>query len=143
MKWPTWWVPATPWGGHLRPGHHRQDDPRDDAGPGAGHPEHHPGAAGPAAGGNSEKRKITIPWFVPVPRRHRLQFRNLLPAELVDAINTLDTFLLTMAMTALGTESSFEKFKKAGARPFLLAASCTSGSSSAATGWSSSSASKL
>ena len=39
----------------------------------------------------------------------------------VDAINTLDTFLLTMAMTALGAESSFEKFKKAGARPFLLA----------------------
>jgi uncharacterized membrane protein YadS len=26
-----------------------------------------------------------------------------------------------MAMTALGAESSFEKFKKAGARPFLLA----------------------
>ena len=39
----------------------------------------------------------------------------------MDAINTLDTFLLTMAMTALGAESSFEKFKKAGARPFLLA----------------------
>lgn len=75
-----------------------------------------------AAGGNSEKRKITIPWFaflfLAVIGFNSL---HLLPAELVDAINTLDTFLLTMAMTALGTESSFEKFKKAGARPFLLA----------------------
>ena len=73
-------------------------------------------------GGNSEKRKITIPWFaflfLAVIGFNSL---HLLPAELVDAINTLDTFLLTMAMTALGTESSFEKFKKAGARPFLLA----------------------
>lgn len=74
------------------------------------------------AGGNSEKRKITIPWFaflfLAVIGFNSL---HLLPAELVDAINTLDTFLLTMAMTALGAESSFEKFKKAGARPFLLA----------------------
>ena len=77
---------------------------------------------GAAAGGNSEKRKITIPWFaflfLAVIGFNSL---HLLPAELVDAINTLDTFLLTMAMTALGAESSFEKFKKAGARPFLLA----------------------
>ena len=47
---------------------------------------------------------------------------HLLPSGVVSAINSLDTFLLTMAMTALGAESSFEKFKKAGARPFLLAA---------------------
>ena len=37
-------------------------------------------------------------------------------------INTFDTFLLTMAMTALGAETSIEKFKKAGAKPFVLAA---------------------
>ena len=30
--------------------------------------------------------------------------------------------MLTMAMTALGTETSIEKFKKAGAKPFVLAA---------------------
>ena len=29
--------------------------------------------------------------------------------------------LLTMAMTALGAETSIEKFKRAGAKPFLLA----------------------
>ena len=37
------------------------------------------------------------------------------------AIEYLDTFLLTMAMTALGTDTSFDKFKAAGAKPFLLA----------------------
>ena len=37
-------------------------------------------------------------------------------------INNLDTFMLTMAMTALGTETSIEKFKRAGAKPFVLAA---------------------
>ena len=29
--------------------------------------------------------------------------------------------MLTMAMTALGTDTSIEKFKQAGAKPFLLA----------------------
>ena len=76
----------------------------------------------PSSGANGEKRKITSPWFaflfLAVIGFNSL---HLLPAGLVDAINTLDTFLLTMAMTALGAESSFEKFKKAGARPFLLA----------------------
>lgn len=33
----------------------------------------------------------------------------------------IDTFLLTMAMTALGTETSIDKFRQAGAKPFLLA----------------------
>ena len=40
---------------------------------------------------------------------------------MVNGINTFDTFLLTMAMTALGAETSIEKFKKAGPKPFLLA----------------------
>ncbi|MDE7091664.1 MAG: putative sulfate exporter family transporter, partial [Bacteroidales bacterium] len=39
----------------------------------------------------------------------------------VNGINQLDTFMLTMAMTALGAETSFDKFKKAGFKPFLLA----------------------
>ena len=30
--------------------------------------------------------------------------------------------MLTMAMTALGTETSIEKFNKPGAKPFILAA---------------------
>ena len=36
-------------------------------------------------------------------------------------IEYVDTFMLTMAMTALGAETSIDKFKQAGAKPFLLA----------------------
>ena len=46
---------------------------------------------------------------------------DLLPHAVVDGINQVDTFMLTMAMTALGTDTSLEKFKQAGAKPFLLA----------------------
>ena len=37
------------------------------------------------------------------------------------AIEYIDTFMLTMAMTALGTDTGIEKFKAAGAKPFILA----------------------
>lgn len=46
---------------------------------------------------------------------------NLLPATCMEGIRKVDTFLLTMAMTALGVETSFDKFRKAGVKPFLLA----------------------
>ena len=46
---------------------------------------------------------------------------DLLPESVVSFINTFDTFLLTMAMTALGAETSIDKFKRAGAKPFVLA----------------------
>ena len=36
-------------------------------------------------------------------------------------IEYIDTFMLTMAMTALGTDTSIDKFKQAGAKPFYLA----------------------
>ena len=39
----------------------------------------------------------------------------------IKLIEYIDTFLLTMAMVALGAETSFDKFKKAGAKPFILA----------------------
>ena len=70
-----------------------------------------------------KRRRITIPWFA-VLFLLVIGFNSLdlLPPELLSGINTLDTFLLTMAMTALGAETSFDKFKKAGAKPFLLAA---------------------
>jgi uncharacterized integral membrane protein (TIGR00698 family) len=67
-------------------------------------------------------RKISMPWFA-------LMFLvvigfnslHLLPESIVSFINTLDTFLLTMAMTALGAETSIDKFRKAGFKPFALA----------------------
>lgn len=44
-----------------------------------------------------------------------------LPPFYVRSIQTADAFLLTMAMTALGVETSVDKFLKAGVKPFLLA----------------------
>lgn len=66
--------------------------------------------------------KISLPWFA-ILFLVVIGFNsfNLLPAAVVDFINTFDTFLLTMAMTALGAETSIDKFKKAGAKPFVLA----------------------
>lgn len=77
------------------------------------------GAAGEAACGG---RKIVIPWFA-VLFLVVIGFNSLglLPAGVVDFINLFDTFLLTMAMTALGAETSIEKFRKAGFKPFVLA----------------------
>lgn len=75
--------------------------------------------SGDAAG----KTKVQVPWFafgfLAVIGFNSL---NLLPGIVVEWINNFDTFLLTMAMTALGAETSFDKFKKAGPKPFLLAA---------------------
>ena len=70
-----------------------------------------------------ERGKINIPWFA-ILFLAVICFNslNLLPEAVVAGINTFDTFLLTMAMTALGAETSIEKFKKAGAKPFVLAA---------------------
>ncbi len=69
------------------------------------------------------KAKITIPWFA-ILFLVVIGFNSLglLPENVVAFINQLDTFLLTMAMAALGAETSIDKFKKAGFKPFLLAA---------------------
>lgn len=81
-------------------------------------------------GGKAEKSKITIPWFAfgfigIICLNSLLQY--LFGAETVKdiplngTIEYIDTFMLTMAMTALGAETSFDKFKQAGAKPFVLA----------------------
>ncbi len=76
-------------------------------------------------------RTITVPWFafgfLGVIALNSLVHSSGLLSDttlhtLTDAINGIDTFLLTMAMTALGTETSIDKFKQAGAKPFVLAA---------------------
>lgn len=68
------------------------------------------------------RARITIPWFafgfIAIIGFNSL---NLLPQRLVDGINYIDTFLLTMAMTALGMETHLRKFKEAGVKPFLFA----------------------
>ncbi len=57
-----------------------------------------------------ERGKITIPWFA-VMFIVMVGFNsfNFLPLEAIDVINGLDTFALTMAMSALGMGTSFEQ----------------------------------
>ena len=73
-------------------------------------------------GDHEGRGKISLPWFA-ILFLVVIGFNSfdLLPVPVVDFINTFDTFLLTMAMTALGAETSIDKFKKAGFKPFLLA----------------------
>lgn len=82
---------------------------------------------GQADGGKS---KITIPWFAfgfigIICLNSLLQYLfgvdSVKEIPLNGAIEYIDTFMLTMAMTALGTDTSIDKFKKAGAKPFVLA----------------------
>ncbi len=82
------------------------------------------------AGGRKEKSKITIPWFAfgfigVICLNSLLQYltgaESVREIPLNGAIEYVDTFMLTMAMTALGTETSIDKFKQAGAKPFVLA----------------------
>ena len=76
------------------------------------------------------KSKISVPWFafgflLVIAINSLLQSFTFIPADImtagISAINSFDNFLLTMAMTALGAETSIDKFKQAGAKPFYLA----------------------
>ncbi len=81
---------------------------------------------GATAVAGEKKFKITIPWFAVwfIVMAGINSFLINIPAiqPVIHGINELDTFLLTMAMTALGMETSVEKFKQAGAKPVALAA---------------------
>ena len=46
---------------------------------------------------------------------------GIIPKQAVSVINSLDIFMLTMAMCALGMETSLEKVRMVGPKPFLLA----------------------
>lgn len=81
-------------------------------------------------GGKQEKSKIAVPWFAfgfigVICLNSLLQYlfgvESVREIPLNGAIEYADTFLLTMAMTALGTETSIDKFRQAGAKPFVLA----------------------
>lgn len=83
------------------------------------------------ADGRVVKSKITIPYFAfgfigIICLNSLLQWlfgvESVKEIPLNGAIEYIDTFMLTMAMTALGAETSINKFKQAGAKPFMLAA---------------------
>lgn len=74
------------------------------------------------ASGSDTPGKINTPWFA-ILFLVVIVLNSFIPLSdsVRNGINTFDTFLLTMAMTALGAETSFDKFKKAGSKPFVLA----------------------
>ncbi|MBU3013176.1 YeiH family protein [Poseidonibacter lekithochrous] len=71
---------------------------------------------------NKIKQKVVIPWFAVlfcvVIVFNSFEF---ISAENIILINDFDTFLLAMAMFALGLQTHISKFKKVGAKPFYLA----------------------
>ena len=76
------------------------------------------------------KGKITIPWFafwfiavicINTLLQSICGVDSVKQIPLNGTIEYLDTFMLTMAMTALGTDTSIDKFRQAGAKPFVLA----------------------
>jgi len=76
------------------------------------------------SGGVTSGVKLVIPWFavyfIGMAGFNSLQ---LVPQNIVDVINEIDTFLLTMAMTALGMGTVFAKFKGLGLAPVYTAGS--------------------
>ncbi len=76
------------------------------------------------SGGESAGMSLVVPWFavyfVAMAGFNSLQ---IVPQDAVDIINEIDTFLLTMAMTALGMGTRFAKFKGLGLAPLYTAGS--------------------
>jgi len=75
-------------------------------------------------GERNEKTKLVIPWFaVYFIGVAGFNSFGLVPETIVHTINQIDTFLLTMAMTALGMGTIFAKFKGLGLAPVYTALS--------------------
>jgi uncharacterized integral membrane protein (TIGR00698 family) len=79
-------------------------------------------------GARDEKMKLVIPWFavyfIGVAAFNSLPFMQADNVKhIVNYINEVDTFLLTMAMTALGMGTIFAKFKGLGLAPIYTALS--------------------
>ena len=74
-------------------------------------------------GGAAGKVGLVIPWFavyfIGVAGFNSLE---IVPQNIVAIINEIDTFLLTMAMTALGMGTRFSKFKGLGLAPLYTSA---------------------
>jgi uncharacterized integral membrane protein (TIGR00698 family) len=78
-------------------------------------------ARGAVAGAQSDAkqapRKLAIPWFaLGFLGCVVLNSLHVMPAAATQTLNTLDTFALTMAMTALGIETRISQIREAGPR---------------------------
>ncbi len=75
------------------------------------------------AGQSVGNGRIAVPWFafgfLALVLVNSLQ---VLPAGVTEALNQLDTFALTMAMTALGMETRFSQIRQAGPRALVAGA---------------------
>jgi len=73
-------------------------------------------------GGENSEVPLVIPWFavyfIGVAGFNSL---GIVPAHIVEIINQIDTFLLTMAMSALGMGTIFAKFRGLGLAPLYTA----------------------
>lgn len=71
---------------------------------------------------SNTQKKVVIPWFA-VLFCVVIFFNSfeLLSQKSIEMINIFDTFLLTMAMLALGLQTHISKFREVGAKPFYLA----------------------
>jgi uncharacterized integral membrane protein (TIGR00698 family) len=68
------------------------------------------------------KKTIIIPWFaVLFVGVIGINSLNILPPHWIPLINQCDTFLLTMAMAAIGMETQLNKLKQVGLKPLYLA----------------------
>jgi uncharacterized integral membrane protein (TIGR00698 family) len=72
--------------------------------------------------GTNKLANITIPWFaimfICAAGIHSL---HIIPESIINFTNKLDTFGLTMAMSAMGMETQISKFKGVGLKPLYLA----------------------
>ena len=69
-----------------------------------------------------DQRRLVVPWFA-LLFLLAIALNTLLSLSpaVTEPIKTVDNFALTMAMTALGCETTIDKFRQAGWRPFVLA----------------------
>jgi uncharacterized integral membrane protein (TIGR00698 family) len=81
----------------------------------------HPAEGGNPAAGEGARRKLTIPWFA-FAFIGMVVFNSLalLPHAVVGTAIDVDTFLLAMAMGALGLTTHLSAIRRAGVKPLLL-----------------------
>ena len=80
-------------------------------------------------GAVAEKRSINVPWFAFIfllmisvnSGMHSAFDGEAWFATALKVTEVVSTFMLTLAMTALGSDTSNDKFRQAGAKPFYLA----------------------
>ena len=80
-------------------------------------------------GAVAEKRSINVPWFAFIfllmiainSGMHSAFDGEAWFATALKVTEVVSTFMLTLAMTALGSDTSIDKFRQAGAKPFYLA----------------------